>query len=64
MCQNLQEGEEEVKVKYCENCQEEIKLKTYIEDELGSIFCNEDCLENSLDYRELKEIPKFKEVAK
>jgi hypothetical protein len=49
---------------YCENCFEEIKNKTYIEDELGSIFCNEDCLENSLEYRELKEIPKFKEAIK
>ena len=50
--------------KYCENCLEEIKLKSYIEDELGSIFCSEDCLDNSLDYRELKKKPKFKEIVR
>jgi len=47
---------------YCENCLEEIRLKTCIVDELGSIFCSEDCLENSLDYRELKELPKFETI--
>jgi len=49
---------------YCENCLEDIKLKYYIEDSLGSIFCSEECLENSLDYRELKKIPQFFKVVR
>lgn len=47
---------------YCENCLEEIKLNKYIVDCLGGVFCNEDCLENSLEYRELKKLPKFEYI--
>lgn len=58
------EGDIMKKKLYCENCFSDIKLKTYVEDELGSIFCNEDCLENSLEYRELKKLPKFEVIMK
>jgi len=39
-------------MKYCENCSEE-NLKDYIIDSLGSVFCNDNCFANSLEYREL-----------
>ena len=38
---------------YCECCGEE-DLKSYIIDNFGSIFCNDNCLTNSLEYRDIK----------
>ena len=49
---------------YCENCNKE-ELKNYIEDSLGSIFCNDSCFSNSLEYRNLNsnQVSIIKEVS-
>ena len=39
---------------YCENCFKE-GLKSYFEDRLGSIFCDEKCYKESLKHRSIKQ---------
>ena len=40
---------------YCENCFKE-NLKTYVKDQLGSIFCTKKCAIESLKHRPITKL--------